>query len=183
MTAAGVPAAMGARGLLVALALLSGCAHNYVYSGTLKAEDSKGKVRQHLLYWNKTERPVWFDTAEGSVRMLPQCSANTLQYDEKPGGIVFRARPTDKKVVGPVEPVLQERVCGTVLGFPQIKDLPEGKIEVTVLCEDAPQDDLDRPKPYLRARAEPYAFTVSRLRVPNFSDEANVPKRPRCEGP
>lgn len=173
---------MRSRGLLVALLLLPGCAQNYVYSGTLDAEDSKGKVRQHLLYWNKTERPIWFDTTEGSVRMLPQCSANTLAYDERPSGIVFRARPTDKKTIGAVEPVLQERVCGNVLGAGQIKDLPEGKVEVTVFCEDTPQDDLDRPKPYLKARTQPYEFIVSKRVVPNFSDEANTPKRPRCEG-
>jgi len=49
-------------------------------------------------------------------------------------------------------------------------------------CEDAPQDDLDRPKPYLKARTRPYEFSVSKRVVPNFSDEANTPKRPRCEG-
>ena len=46
------------RWLMVAMMLVSGCAHNYVYSGALEAEDSKGKMRQHLLYWNQTERPL-----------------------------------------------------------------------------------------------------------------------------
>lgn len=171
------------RGLLLGALLLPGCAYNYVYSGTLEAEDSLGKQRNHLIYWNKTERPIWFDTAEGSVRMLPQCSLNTLAYDERPTGIVFRARPSDKKVIGEVEPKIEERICGKVMSANQVKDLSEGRVEVTVFCEDAPQDDLDRPKPYLKAREQPYPFTVSKQEVPNFSDEGNIPKRPKCENP
>jgi hypothetical protein len=171
------------RWLMVAMMLLSGCAHNYVYSGALEAEDSKGKMRQHVLYWNQTERPLWFDTAEGSVRLLPQCSLNTVAYDERPNGIVFRARPTDKRVIGEAEPRTRESICGNVLGANRITDLPEGTVGVTVWCEDAPQDDLDRPKPYLKARELPYEFIVSRREVPNFSDAGNVPTRPRCESP
>jgi hypothetical protein len=110
-------------------------------------------------------------------------SANTVAYDEQPGGIVFRARPTDKKIIGPAEPTLRERICGAILGATQIKDLAEGLVELTVLCVDAPQDDLDRPKPYLKARDQPYGFTVSKREVPNFSDAGNVPARPTCEGP
>ena len=174
---------MHARGLLLALLMLTGCAHNYVYSGVLEEEDAKGKMRQHLLYWNKTERPIWFDTAEGSVRMLPQCSANTVTYDEQPSGIVFRARPADKKIIGSAEPDLRGRICGKVLSAKQIKDLAEGKVELTVLCEDTPQDDLDRPQPYLKARDQPYGFIVFKREIPNFSDVGNVPARPKCEGP
>jgi hypothetical protein len=174
---------MHGRWLLVALFLLTGCAHNYVYSGVLEAEDSTGKIRQHLLYWNRTERPIWFDTVEGSVRMLPQCSANTLTYDEQPSGIVFRARPTDTKIIGPAEATLRERICGEVLSAKRIKDLAEGQVEITVRCADTPQDTLDRPKPYLKARDQPYGFTVSKREVPNFSDAGNVPARPKCESP
>jgi hypothetical protein len=171
---------MHGRWLLVALFLLTGCAHNYVYSGVLEAEDSTGKMRQHLLYWLKTERPIWFDTVEGSVRMLPQCSLNTVAYDEQPNGIVFRLRQgADKKIIGPAEPP----ICGEVLSAKRIKDLVEGQVELTVLCADTPQDDLDRPKPYLKARDQPYGFTASKREVPNFSDEGNVPARPKCEGP
>lgn len=169
------------RFLLLGTLLLSGCAHHYVYSGTLEAEDSLGKMRRHLLFWNKTERPLWFDTAEGSVRILPQCSANTLAYDERPNGIVFRARPSDKKVIGAVEPKIEDRTCGTVVSANQVKNLSAGKVEVTVFCEDAPQDDLDRPKPYLKAQEPPYQFTVSKHEVPNFSEEGNIPTRPTCE--
>lgn len=168
--------------LLATLLLLSGCAHHYVYSGTLEAEDSTGMLRKHLLFWNKTERPLWVDTAEGSVRILPQCSLNTLAYDERPNGIVFRARPSDKKVIGEVEPKIEERICGKVVSENQVKNLSEGKVEVTVFCEDAPQDDLDRPKPYLKAQEQPYQFTVSKHEVPSFT-EGNTPKRPTCEAP
>jgi hypothetical protein len=171
------------RWLLAATLFLSGCAHNYVYSGTLEAEDSTGKTRKHLLYWNRTERPVWFDTAEGSVRMLPQCSLNTVAYDEQPDGIVFRARETDKQVIGQAAPALKDRICGKVLNAGRITDLSEGTVEVTVLCEDAPADEFSRPKPYLKASEHSYPFPVTKREVPNFSDEGNVPKRPQCLNP
>ena len=117
------------------------------------------------------------------MRLLPQCSLNTVAYDERPDGIVFRARPTDKRVIVEAEPRMRETICGKVLGANQIKDLAEGTVGVTVWCEDAPQDDLDRPKPYLKAREFPCEFIVSRREVPNFSDVGNVPTRPRCESP
>lgn len=171
------------RWLLMATLFLSGCAHNYVYSGTLEAEDSTGKTRKHLLYWNRTERIIGYDTVEGSVRMLPQCSLNTVAYDEQPNGIVFRARENDKQVIGEAAPDLKQRVCGKVMGANRIKDLAEGTVEVTVLCEDEPADELSRPKPYLKASERPYPFPVSKHEVSNFSDEGNVPKRPYCKNP
>ncbi len=166
--------------LLSGLVIVTGCARNYVYSGTLQAPDSQGAMRTHLLYWNKTERPLWFDTAEGSVRMLSQCSLNTVAYDEQPTGIVFRARERDKKVVGKVEPDLSRRICGQMLDANRVADLPDGRVRVTVYCEDAPPDELSRPQPYVKAREQPYEFTISRRAVSDFSE---IPVRPRCESP
>lgn len=161
-------------GLLLVALMVSGCAHKYVYSGTLEAQDSLGNVGQHLIYWNKTTRPLWFDSQEGSVRVLPQCSLNTLAYDEQPTGIIFRARDRDKQVL---ERAQDQHVCGRVLNAKRIVDLPDGPIDVTVSCEDAPQDDLDTPQPYLKPREEPYEFPVTRTEVKDFSE---TPKRPEC---
>ena len=165
---------MTLRGLLLVVLMASGCAHRYVYSGTLEAQDSLGHVGQHLIYWNKTTRPLWFDTQEGSVRMLPQCSLNTVAYDEQPTGIIFRARDRDKPVL---ERAQDTHVCGRVLSANRIVDLPDGRVDVTVLCQDAPQDDLDTPQPYLKAREQPYEFPVTRKEVKDFSE---IPKRPEC---
>ena len=164
---------------LLAAASLLGCAQHFVYSGTIDAADSTGVVQPYTLYWTKTDRPLWFDTADGSVHVLP-CSPNVLDYDERVSGIVFRARPSDKQMVGDTAAALSERICGKVQGATRIADLGEGVVEITVWCEDAPQDELDRPKPYLSARVEPYDFPVSRRAVENFSDPGNVPLRPTC---
>ena len=162
------------RGLLLVALVVSGCAHRYVYSGTLEAQDSLGNVGQHLIYWNKTTRPLWFDTQEGSVRILPQCSLNTLAYDEQPTGIIFRARDRDKQVL---ERAQDKHVCGRVFNANRIVYLPDGHIDVTVSCEDAPQDDLDTPQPYLKAREQPYEFPVTRKEVADFSE---TPTRLQC---
>ncbi len=162
------------RGLLLMVLVLSGCAHRYVYSGSVEDLDSRGNMGQHLIYWNKTERLFWYNSREGSVRILPQCSLNTLAYDEQPHGIIFRARDRDKPVL---ESLPDKGVCGRILNADRIVDLPEGSIRVTVSCEDAPQDDLDSPQPYLKAREKPYAFPVTRKEVSDFSE---IPKRPEC---
>ena len=164
---------------LLAVAALAGCAQHFVYSGTIDAADSTGVVQPYVLYWTKTDRPLWFDTADGSVHVLP-CNPNVLNYDERPTGIVFRARPSDKQRVGDAAAALSERICGKVEGATRIADLGEGVVEITVWCEDAPQDELDRPKPYLGARAEPYAFPISRREVSDFSEAGSVPVRPAC---
>ena len=165
------------RGSILWTLLLTGCAQNYIYSGILEAEDSRGKNRQFLLYWNKTERPVWFNTSEGTVRVLPQCSMSVMPYDERPEGIIFRARESDKKVIDPEQ---DTHVCGRILSGNLVEDLPEQSLSLTVLCADVPPDDLSQPKPYLKARREPYEFTVSRKEVSNFTE---IPKRPHCTDP
>jgi len=162
------------RGLTLGTLLLSGCAYNYIYSGTLEAEDSQGKHRQFLLYWNKTERPVWFNTSEGTVRVLSQCSLNVMPYDERPEGIIFRARESDKKVIDPEQ---DKHVCGRILSGNLVADLPENSLSLTVLCADSPPDELNQAKPYLKARPEPYKFSISRREVSDFTE---IPKRPQC---
>jgi hypothetical protein len=161
-------------GWLPALLLLAGCAHHYLYSGMLEAPDSLGQVRQHLLYWNTTVRPLWFDSREGSVRILEQCSLSTLNYDEQPAGIVFRQRERD-------EPVLERakvtHLCGRILHRDRIVDLRPGRIDVTVDCRDRPRDRFDTPQPYLQAREAPYQFQVARREVKDVSE---IPTRPAC---
>jgi hypothetical protein len=162
------------RGLLLVALILSGCAHRYEYSGMLEAPDSMGHVSQHRIYWNKTIRPLWYDSQEGSVRILPGCSLKTLAYDEQPNGIIFRATPLDKHVM---ESLPDKHICGRILNANRIVDLLEGDIDVTVFCRDAPQDDLNSPQPYLKAREQPYKFPVSRREVQDFSE---IQTRPQC---
>lgn len=52
-----------------------------------------GKTREILVYWNRTERLLWFDTVAGAVRIKTQCGS-TIVFEEKEVGIIFRARQT-----------------------------------------------------------------------------------------
>ncbi|HTP42345.1 MAG TPA: hypothetical protein VML36_07960 [Nitrospiria bacterium] len=161
-------------GWLPAVLLVTGCAHHYMYSGTLEAPDSLGHTRQHLLYWNTTVRPLWFDSREGSVRILEQCSLSTIDYDEQPAGIVFRQRERDEPVL---EQARETHLCGRILNGDRIIDLRPGLIDVTVACRDRPRDRFDTPQPYLEAREAPYQFQVARHEVKDFNE---IPKRPAC---
>jgi hypothetical protein len=83
---------------LCSMIILSGCASHYVYQGELSALDSASHVRTFLVYWTRTERPLWFDTAEGGVRLLTECSLNDLYFKEQENGIIFERREGDRGV-------------------------------------------------------------------------------------
>jgi hypothetical protein len=85
-----------------------------------------------VAYWNRTERPLWFDTAAGSVTVLTQCSANALQFDERPEGLVFRQRPGDRGVGAASAP---GGICGRVEGGTTVVALDEGDLVLRVWCE------------------------------------------------
>jgi len=71
---------MKALAVALVLAALSGCAQ-VAYFGRLEAQDSADTPREVVVYWTKTERMLWFDTVSGGVRVLTECSANTLDYE------------------------------------------------------------------------------------------------------
>ena len=64
---------------MILITMLSGCVTTRLYQGRITALDSQGTEQTHILYWNKTKRKLWFDTAAGSMTLLSGCSTNTVQ--------------------------------------------------------------------------------------------------------
>lgn len=162
--------------LALALAALSGCAQ-YTYFGRIEAQDSAEKTREVIVYWHRTERKLWFDTVAGGVRVLTECSTNTLDYEEKPQGIVFLLRPGDV----PVERAIAlGEPCGRVLGAQRIKDLGTGTLELTQHCKPDSSNEfaVTATVNYLKARAEPYRFPIEK--APTDDVPGGAPKPRLC---
>src|SRR3989344_4398157 len=157
--------------ILLPLAL-AGCTQ-YIYQGQIRAPDSLVQERDHLLYWNRTHRILWFDSAAGSLTLLSECSSNTVQYDEQEDGIIFRKRPSDK-LVAPYT----GNECGKMIGQTRIKDIEEGQLNLTMHCEPEVDEFTVGGDSYLKARAEPYAFPVTKRVTKDLLKD--TPKRPPC---
>lgn len=152
----------------------SGCAQ-YTYFGSLQAKDSAGKDREVVVYWTKTERKLWFDTAAGGVRLLTECSTNAVDYEEKPQGIVFLRRPAD---VGVGRSIALGAACGRILTAPRVADLGEGTLELTMHCRPDTTDDFSIPalRQYLQARDTPYRFQIHKKRTDEVDSGAPIPQ-------
>lgn len=170
-----MPRYLAALGLVQVL--LTGCATTYLYEGRLRANDSSGTMREHVVYWNRTHRRFWFDSASGSVTLLSACSTSSLQYDEREGGIFFRRRGSDHILVP------NERgVCGEVMGAKSVADLSEPEIQLTVYCvPEADEFSVAAPDAYLGARHEPYTIPVVKRAIGEDLRQ-DAPKRPVCDG-
>lgn len=158
-------------------ALAAGACAQYTYFGNLQARDSADKDREIVVYWTKTERKLWFDTVAGGVRLLTECSTNTLDYEEKPQGIVFLRRPSD---VGVGQTIPLGAPCGKILTAPRVADLGEGTLELTMHCRPDATGDFSIPalRQYLQARDAPYRFEIHKKRTDEV--EGGAPKPPMC---
>ncbi len=158
---------------LLLILVFSGCTQ-YIYQGQIRARDSLGKQRDHVIYWNKTQRAIWFDSAAGSLTLLSECSNNTVQYDEQEEGIIFRKRPNDTP-----QKSYKAKDCGKVIGAKHIKDIEEGNLKLTVRCEpEIDEFTVGGADSYLNAREEPYTFPITKKATKNLN--ADLPKRPVC---
>jgi hypothetical protein len=160
--------------LLAAALVLSGCAQ-YTYFGRIEAKDSADQDRDVVVYWTKTERKLWFDTASGGVRVLTECSTNAIDYEEKPQGIVFLRRPSDVPV-GP--DIALGAPCGQVLGATRVKELDVGALELTVHCRPDVGDEfaIASLTHYPKARDEPYRFPIQKSRTGDLAAGAPQPR-------
>lgn len=167
---------MRALALALALAALSGCAQ-YTYFGRLEAQDSADKPREVVVYWTRTERKLWFDTVAGGVRVLTECSTNTLDYEEKPQGIVFLRRPGDVPVG---HAIALGEPCGRVLGAQRIEDLATGELNLTVNCRPDTSNEfaVTAVVNYLQAREAPYRFLIEK--APTDEVPGGAPKPRLC---
>ena len=165
---------------LCSMMILSGCASHYVYQGELSALDSASHERAFLVYWTRTERPLWFDTAEGGVRLLTECSLNDLYFKEQENGIIFERREGDK---GAGRDVPLKGTCGEIQSAAKIRDLAEGRLLLSVYClpdfNDNPFADTAAMQ-YLKAKDGPYEIMISRKKTPDV--EQHIPQRPACRG-
>ncbi len=164
-----------AGGLLGLVLLLgaAGCGTQYVYHDTITAQSSIGEDRDFLVWWSRTERRLWFDGVQGSIRLLTECSPNSVNFDEQESGIVFELRPGFDEaalddVIGP------GGACGTILDAKQIKELGEGTLRLTIRCRPLVDDEgfSTAPNPYLAGAEEPYVFQIRRTRADEFEGGA-----------
>ena len=98
---------------LILLILVTSSCTTYRYSGRLAAKNSVGEDVQALAYWQRTHRPIWFDTYSGAVRLKTQCGPRTLVLSEREEGIIALWEPGLVKEDGGGEP---GTVCGRVVG-------------------------------------------------------------------
>ena len=160
--------------IMVVLAALQGCAQ-YTYFGRIEARDSSNHEREIVVYWTKTERLLWFDTASGGVRMLTECSTNTIDYEEKPQGIVFLRRPEDVPV-GREIPLNEP--CGSVLGATRVEALIAAPLELTVHCRPDVSNEfaIATSRNYPLAREAPYRFPIEKVKSETMPGGAPRPR-------
>ncbi|MCK4526619.1 hypothetical protein KAW18_04545 [candidate division WOR-3 bacterium] len=155
--------------------VFTGCTR-YTYYGAIRAEDSVGEMKQHLIYWTRTERLLWFDECSGTIRLLTEGSLETIPFDETEKGIIFRYIPTHK---GVTHPVGIGEACGEILDVKEIKELTEGALRLKIYCT---YDSTDftvgtlSDHAYLKAKDTIYVFDIIRKKSSEFED--GVPKRP-----
>ena len=146
---------------IVLSALLAAGCTSYLHVGRIEAEDSSGAHREVLLYWNSTERRIWFDETSGTAWMKTQCSLRTVTFVQREDGVYFFATPEDAPLEGNSQPGM---VCGRVLNVRSLEDIQSGPLQVTIICKpkmDSEGFTLPR-NAYLKARSEPYTFPIEK---------------------
>ena len=161
--------------IFLLIIFLSGCGTTYVYYGILEGENSVEVEREHLIYWRKTERPLWFDECDGSIRLLTECSYETILFDETEGGIIFRCPPNH---IGVTRTVSEGEPCGEILNAKKISDLNEGKLMFEIYCTYDYDEFTTGDHSYLKAQDKIYEVDIVRKKNSEF--EGGAPERPEC---
>ena len=148
--------------LLLALLALAGCGTTYSYRGYLQAVAADEQPRVFLVYWQATERPLWFDEVDGTVRVLPEGGA-VLDFVEGDDGIVLRRGPTldggrdgDIRIGG---------VCGRILTADTVAGLGPGELLLSIWCDGVVDEFSVTPYAGLKPRDAPYRFLIRRVEV------------------
>ncbi len=162
--------------MFLLIVFLAGCGTTYVYYGTIEDENSVGEERTHLIYWKKTERPLWYDECDGSIRLLTECSYETILFDETVDGIIFRCPPNH---IGVTDTVEIGEPCGEILNMKKISELTEGKLLLKIYCTYDYGDFTVGDHSYLKAQDEAYEFDIIRKKSSEF--KGGAPLRPECK--
>jgi hypothetical protein len=148
--------------MLVLGSSLNGCT-NYLYQGSIKAEDSAGKQRQVVLYWSKTD-PLIGDEKADVAHLLTECGSLVV-FENQPEGIIFRGEPQRDRLVSPQATTggspAQTLECGRIQGPRRLVDLGRGKVSLTIQCEPVSGEFSVQKRTYLKARNAPYEFAVT----------------------
>lgn len=163
----------------LSLVLLNGCA-NYLYQGNIRAADSKGKDREIILYWNKTE-PLIGDDKAGPANLLTECGS-LISFDEQKEGIFFRGEEGRDIVASTGIEVSKGDKCGKILNFQKFIDVDDGELELTILCKPSPADEFKiGSKSYIAANDTPYKFNISSTKNWSFFGKTHKsPPVPEC---
>jgi hypothetical protein len=160
--------------LLLLITIFVGCT-TYVYYGGIEAEDSSGEMRNHLLYWTKTERMLWFDECSEIIRLLTECSNETVIFKETEDGIVFPSNPYYKKVIYHADML---EPYGKILDVKKVSELTEDKLRLVIYCEYDSTEFTTGNHHILKAKEEPYEFDIMRKKSSEFKN--GVPEPPEC---
>lgn len=156
---------------------LNGCT-NYVYQGSIKAEDSEGKQRQMLLYWSKTE-PLIGDEKADIAHLNTECGS-LIVFENQPEGIIFRGEPQRDRIVPelatPDAGTSKTFECGRITGASRLTELGSGKVSLTIRCAPLSDDFSVVRRVYPKARQAAYVFDVTENK--NWSLLGSTPELP-----
>jgi hypothetical protein len=130
-----------------------------MYEGKWAAPDSNGIERHFVLYWPKTEQLLG-TTKAGPAVLLTECSLTRIDFSNQPQGIVFRGEPGRDRLSGSTSPLNGNPVCGKILNFSKLEEVPAGDIQLKVDCEPVSDAFAARPRTYIKASPEPYTVHV-----------------------
>ncbi|MDD5530231.1 MAG: hypothetical protein PHX21_09410 [bacterium] len=162
--------------LLLFVFIFTGCTQ-YTYYGSIESEDSSGKMRKHLVYWTKTERVLWFDECSEVVRLLTECSLETIAFKEtEKDGIVFISPSEEHKGVGKIVEVGEP--CGKILNAKKVKELTDDTLRLAIYCQYVLEDSGFTVGNHSYLKAGTYAFGIVKAKSSEF--KGGVPTRPEC---
>lgn len=156
--------------------IFTGCAQ-YTYYGSIEKEDSQGKIRKHLVYWTNTERVFWFDEYSEVIRLLTECSLETVAFKEtKENGIIFSCSSREQKGVD--RDVEIGEPCGKILNIKKVKEFEGDTLRLAIYCQYVPEDSEFTQGNHSYLKAGTYAFGIVKVKSSELKD--GVPLRPEC---
>jgi hypothetical protein len=165
--------------ILLSLFCLSACT-NYLYQGSLRAPDSNGIERENIIYWPKTELLLG-KTKGGPATLMTECGSS-LQFDERPEGIVFRGSPASDLDSKTGKPVDAQHICGQFLNFDRFADSSGGDLNLSILCTALSDDFSVIERTYLQAKETPYVFKITEQKEWSFFGSIlSAPPPPACQ--
>ncbi|NOZ37938.1 MAG: hypothetical protein GXP11_07720 [Gammaproteobacteria bacterium] len=144
--------------VVLVVVVLSGCT-NFIYHGTIMAEDMAGTDRKVLLYWPKTE-PLLGAVKAGPASLITECG-ETLTFSDRPQGVIYRGSPDRDQLPGSTTPVDDGTECGRIENLQALKQFEGGDALLTIRCEPLAGDDFSVvSRTRIRPSEQPYRFEM-----------------------